>query len=165
MHPYTGKNMDIKNALTLKELLLTVKKGVEGAMPFPVWVSAEIAEIKQRSLGFWPKFELFSDRKLVGSLRRYYGLGTEMLFVKKLNWLILGNSLTFNYKIYHGRRCVLSLHEVELASGNYLELTIADINDEALCLCIVAILDFWAKGGLKGGSKENDPLLNLSYIH
>lgn len=123
------------------------------------------AEIKQRSLGFWPKFELFSDRKLVGSLRRYYGLGTEMLFVKKLNWLILGNSLTFNYKIYHGRRCVLSLHEVELASGNYLELTIADINDEALCLCIVAILDFWAKGGLKGGSKENDPLLNLSYIH
>ena len=51
MHPYTGKNMDIKNALTLKELLLTVKKGVEGAMPFPVWVSAEIAEIKQRSSG------------------------------------------------------------------------------------------------------------------
>ena len=88
-----------------------------------------------------------------------------MLFVKKLNWLILGNSLTFNSKIYHGRQCVLSLHEVELASGNYLELTIADINDEALCLCIVAILDFWAKGGLKGGPKENDPLLNLSYIH
>jgi len=121
------------------------------------------AEIKQRSLGFWPTFELFSNRQLVGSLRRYYGLGAEMLFVKKLNWLILGNSLTFNYKIYHGRQCILSLREVELASGNYLELAITNEADEALCLCVVAILDFWAKKAVKKPVTKDNGLLNISY--
>lgn len=50
MLPDTGKNME-KNALTLKELLATVKRGVEGAVPFPLWVSAEIVELKQRATG------------------------------------------------------------------------------------------------------------------
>lgn len=43
--------MNIKNALTLKQLLETVKGGIEGAVPFPVWVLAEIVEIKQRAAG------------------------------------------------------------------------------------------------------------------
>ena len=60
------------------------------------------AEIKQRSLGMLPKFDLYKKRKYAGSIRRYYGVSREMLFVKKLNWLIMGNLSTYNYRVFHG---------------------------------------------------------------
>ncbi|MCP0886330.1 hypothetical protein LB941_03135 [Ligilactobacillus sp. WILCCON 0076] len=122
-----------------------------------------LAEIKQRSLGLLPKFELFEQHKLVGSLRRYYGVGHEMLFIQKLNWFILGNSLTFNYKIYHGRTCILSLHEVELSSGKFLELQITHQDDEPLCICVVAILDFWAKSSSGSHAHQQQGHLHISF--
>ena len=36
-----------------------------------------LAEIKQRTLGFFPKFDLYDRRHHVGSLRRYYGISHE----------------------------------------------------------------------------------------
>lgn len=47
----TVRKMDVKNAFTLKGLLGIVRRGVENAVPFPVWVFAEIADIKQRASG------------------------------------------------------------------------------------------------------------------
>lgn len=62
------------------------------------------AEIKQRSLGMLPKFDLYKKRKYAGSIRRYYGVSREMLFVKKLNWLIMGNLSTYNYRVFSWSR-------------------------------------------------------------
>ena len=71
------------------------------------------AEIKQRSLGMLPKFDLYKKRKYAGSIRRYYGVSREMLFVKKLNWLIMGNLSTYNYRVFHGRECIMTINEVQ----------------------------------------------------
>ena len=47
-----------------------------------------LAEARQKSLGFFPKFIFLEDGHYAGSLRRYYGINHDMLFVKKLNWFI-----------------------------------------------------------------------------
>lgn len=107
------------------------------------------AEIKQRSLGMFPKFDLYRKRRYAGSIRRYYGVSREMLLVKKLSWLIIGNLSTYNYRVFHGRECIMTINEVQLASGDYLEFTIAHEEDEALLLCVVSILDYWARSGKK----------------
>lgn len=121
------------------------------------------AEIKQKSLGMLPKFALYYHRQYAGSLRRYYGVSREMLFVKGLNWLILGNLLTFKYKVYHGRECIMTINEVESASGSYLEFTIAHQEDEALLLCVVAILDYWAKTGQRKKERLQIIKANLAF--
>ena len=113
------------------------------------------AEIKQKSLGLFPKFELYSHRKKVGSLRRYYGVSRDMLFVKGLNWFIIGNLLTFNYKVFYGRECIMTISKVELTNGAYLEFHIKYEDDEALCLCVAAILDYWARSGKKSAVRND----------
>ncbi|MEY8663181.1 LURP-one-related family protein [Ligilactobacillus faecis] len=118
-----------------------------------------LAEIKQRSLGLFPKFDLYENKKHVGSLRRYYGINREMLFVRGLNWFIIGNLLTFNYKVYHGRKCIMTISEVQLTTGARLEFHIENQADEPLCFCIAAILDYWARLDLKTKAKAPSPRL------
>lgn len=105
------------------------------------------AEIKQRSLGVFPKFELYQGNRQIGSLRRHYGVGRDMLFVKQLNWLVIGNLMTFNYRVFHGRELIMQITEVAGTSGTDLEFTITHEEDEPFCLCIAAILDYWAHSG------------------
>lgn len=76
-----------------------------------------------------------------------------MLFVKGLNWFIIGNLMTFNYKVYHGRQCIMTISEVQTVTGTALEFHIAEQADEPLCFCIAAILDHWARLDLKAKNK------------
>lgn len=108
-----------------------------------------LAQVKQKSFGIFPRFDLYVKNQHVGSLRRYYGVGHEMLFVKGLNWFIIGNIFNFNYKIYHGRNCIMSISEIQLTKGQGLEFAIANYSDEPLCLCIAAILDHFTQKNLK----------------
>ena len=99
------------------------------------------------------------DGHYAGSLRRYYGINHDMLFVKKLNWFIFGNLFTFNYKVFKGRDCIMKIHEVTLPDGgNYLEFEISHKEYEPLCLCIASILDYWAK--MRNPSHSNQTELN-----
>ena len=106
---------------------------------------------------------LEAERKYAGSIRRYYGVSREMLFVKKLNWLIMGNLSTYNYRVFHGRECIMTINEVQLASGDYLEFTISHEEDEALLLCIASILDYWAKTGTKARNRRFGCGRNLAF--
>lgn len=118
-----------------------------------------LAEARQKSLGFFPKFIFLEDGHYAGSLRRYYGINHDMLFVKKLNWFIFGNLFTFNYKVFKGRDCIMKIHEVTLPDGgNYLEFEISHKEYEPLCLCIASILDYWAK--VRNPSHSNQTELN-----
>lgn len=108
-----------------------------------------LAQVKQKSFGIFPRFDLYVKDQRVGSLRRYYGVGREMLFVKGLNWVIIGNIFNFNYKIYHRRDCLMSISEIHLTNGQGLEFAITNYADEPLCLCIAAILDHFAQKNLK----------------
>lgn len=104
------------------------------------------AQIKQKSLGLFPKFALYDASKhQIGTLRRYYGLGRDMLFVKGLNWLIVGNVLSFNYKVYQGKTLIMTIGKTKDSRGEVIEFFINDDNNAAYCLCVAAILNYWAK--------------------
>ncbi|KRN06000.1 hypothetical protein FD15_GL001186 [Liquorilactobacillus sucicola DSM 21376 = JCM 15457] len=120
---------------------------------------ALLAEIKQHGFGLLPHFDLFKDNKRVGSLRRYHFGRKDILIVRGLNWFIVGDLYTSHYRIFHGRRTIMTLQEVTLPfeNGDYLELTIDNEEDEALCVCIVAILDHL----LRSISKKHAHLYNL----
>lgn len=116
-----------------------------------------LAEIKQHGFGLLPHFDLFKDNERVGSLRRYHLGKKDILIVRGLNWFIVGDLYTSRYRIFHGRRTIMTLQEVTLPFGDYLELSISDEANEALCICIVAILDHL----VHSFSKKQSRLYNL----
>lgn len=61
----------------------------------------------------------------------------------------MGNLINFAYKIYHKQTLIMSLQEVMLPSGKFLELAINNEIDEPVCLSIVAILDYFASSSQK----------------
>ncbi|MFT8669762.1 MAG: hypothetical protein ABF778_08465 [Liquorilactobacillus hordei] len=108
-------------------------------------ISGELlAQIKQRGFGIFPKFELFLNTEKVGFLRRINFGNRDLILIKGLNWMVVGNIVNFTYKIYHKQTLIMSLQEVMLSSGKFLELTVNNKDDEPLCLAIVAILDYFA---------------------
>ncbi|GBG95141.1 hypothetical protein LFYK43_16000 [Ligilactobacillus salitolerans] len=115
-----------------------------------------LAEIKQSSLGVFPKFDLYSNGKKVGSLRRYYGVSSEMLFVKGLNWFLLGNLNNFRYKIFSGRDLVMRTGDTYKNGQLCIKFDFYSQSDEPLCLCVAAILDHWATGGKKVKQKKHN---------
>ena len=115
-----------------------------------------LAEIKQSSLGLFPKFELYSRQQKVGTLRRYYGVSTEMIFVKGLNWFLIGNLNNFRYKIYSGHTWIMRTGDIKKHAQDYIKFDFRHEQDEALCLCIAAILDYWASNGKKVRHRESE---------
>jgi len=104
-----------------------------------------LAEIKQTSLGLLPKFDLYYNRQNVGSISKTLGFWHEMIYVRKLRWIIMGSLSNENYRIYHGTELVMTLRPVVTTNGEAFELAITDEATEPLCICIAAILDHWQK--------------------
>ncbi|ABJ63815.1 LURP-one-related/scramblase family protein [Levilactobacillus brevis] len=102
------------------------------------------AEVKQETLGLLPKFRLLYHRQLVGRVSKTFGVIREVLFVRGLNWIIMGNLNHGHFKIYHGRDLIASIDRVS-ASGNTVALTVDHPDHEALVICLATILDRWAK--------------------
>ena len=110
-----------------------------------------LAQIRQCSLGLLPKFELYNEyRQKVGSLRRYYHVGAEIHFVSGLNWVILGNSLNLNYKVFHGRELIMVVTQL----NDFTSLQITASEYEPICICLAVILDFWSKTPIQGTFKN-----------
>lgn len=114
-----------------------------------------LAEIKQSSLGLFPRFDLYSNEKKVGSLRRYYGVRTEMLFIKGLNWFLIGNLSNFRYKVYAGRAWIMQTGDIEKYGQSFIKFKVQRQEDEPLCLCVAAILDYWASNGKTSREKQH----------
>ena len=105
-----------------------------------------LAQIRQRSLGVLPRFELYNaDQQMLGSIRRYYRVGPEIHFISGLNWVMIGSSVSFNYRVYHGRTLIMTITSEAESHQQELAITIEQSENEAICLCLAAILDFWAK--------------------
>ncbi|KRM06532.1 hypothetical protein FC89_GL000680 [Liquorilactobacillus ghanensis DSM 18630] len=125
-------------------------------------ISGELlAEIKQTGFGIFPSFNLYLHNQHVGRLKRYHFGKKDLLLVRKLNWMIIGDIYSFNYRIYHRKDLIMQLAEVSLLTGNYLELKITAEKDEPLCLCIVAILDYFAQKPI--GKQQKNYNLNIKF--
>lgn len=102
------------------------------------------AEIRQDSLGILPRFHLLYHRQTVGRVNKTFGVIREVLFVRGLNWIIMGNLNSGNFRIYHGRELIGSIARVDDA-GSTVCISVDQPAHEALVICLAAILDRWAK--------------------
>lgn len=105
----------------------------------------ELAEAKQLSLGLMPKFALYYNGREVGSVIRSLGFWREVIYIRGLNWVVMGNLVSGKYKIYHGTHIVASMHPVMGHDGQYDQLSVANHSAEPVCLLVAAIMDRWGK--------------------
>ncbi|NLR32711.1 LURP-one-related/scramblase family protein [Levilactobacillus tujiorum] len=102
-------------------------------------------EIKQETLGLLPKFRLIYHRQTVGHVSKTFGVIREVLFVRGLNWVIMGNINSGHFSITHGRESIASIDRVSQSGGGTIELTVDQPDHEALVICLASILDRWGK--------------------
>jgi len=102
------------------------------------------AEVRQESLGLLPRFRLLYRRQTVGRVSKTFGLIREVLFVRGLNWVIMGNLNKAQFRIYHGRDLIATIKPAD-AAANTLLVTVDQPDHEGLVICLAAILDRWAK--------------------
>lgn len=109
-----------------------------------------LTEIKQTSVGIFPKFDIFFNGQKIGSISKTFGLIHEFMYVSKLKWFITGNLRTGLHHVYSGRKPIMKL----VCGTTYNELTITTEATEPVCICIAAILDHWSKKNSKSNIKR-----------
>lgn len=104
-----------------------------------------LAEAKQLSLGVMPKFALLYNNKEVGAVSRSLGFWREVVYIRGLNWVVMGNLVAGKYKIYHGTHVVATMSTLTGTDGDYQQVSVTNHSAEPVCLLIAAIMDRWAK--------------------
>ena len=99
---------------------------------------ALLAEVKQLSLGLLPKFALYQHRQRVGIVGKSFGFVRQVIYIRGLNWIIVGSPLGNRYRVFGGGRLVFAIKPVQLTGTYYHEL---------LAILIASVLDHWARGG------------------
>ncbi|HJE27463.1 MAG TPA: hypothetical protein K8V26_06095, partial [Limosilactobacillus pontis] len=70
-----------------------------------------------------------------------------VIYIRGLNWFIVGSPLAGRYRVFQGSRQVFSLQPVELTGNYYHELKVDQQADEPLAILVASILDHWARRG------------------
>lgn len=108
---------------------------------------ALLAEVKQLSLGLLPKFALYVNRQRVGTVGKGLGFVQQVVYIRGINWIIVGSPLTSRYRVFRGSHLVFSIQPVELSSGYCHELKVNNQSDEPLAILVANILNHWARHG------------------
>lgn len=108
---------------------------------------ALLAEVKQLSLGLLPKFALYQHRQWVGIVGKSFGFVRQVIYIRGLNWIIVGSPLGNRYRVFGGGRLVFAIKPVQLTGTYYHELQVEREADEPLAILIASVLDHWARGG------------------
>jgi uncharacterized protein YxjI len=103
----------------------------------------ELGEIRQKTVGIFPRYDLYVGRQRVGAIKKMAGVWREFIFVSDLNWMIIGNLLANQYHIYHGVKSITTIAEAGTASNTVFKLEIDNPDNVPAGLLIAAILDRW----------------------
>lgn len=115
-----------------------------------------LAEVKQLSLGLIPKFALYVDRQRVGTIGKSFGFVREVIYIRGLNWIIVGSPLAGRYRVFQGSHLVFSIKPVQFSESYCHQLTISNKGDEPLAILIASVLDHWARRGQTSRSKATN---------
>ncbi|MGX7352547.1 hypothetical protein RU97_GL002004 [Enterococcus canis] len=119
-----------------------------------------LASIKQVSLTFGSRFELYADFKKVGVMQKILNWNLDFYYVQGLHWAVVGDIKDHHYSIYAMNKKIMQMDRAMLMSGNYYALTIPEEKDAPLCICISAVLDYWLYNRKK--NKGRNYFLNWS---
>lgn len=101
------------------------------------------AELKQIAVGLLPKFKLFLNNHEVGMVTTPVGFIRGLLYVHNLRWIIIGDTVTCHFKVFHGLTKILEVNRVQINGSAYIELNVFVESNTPLFICLSAILDRW----------------------
>ncbi|KRM13570.1 hypothetical protein ABTQ33_09390 [Paucilactobacillus suebicus] len=149
IHQHTN---DLRGATTVKDgdnntiYLLVGKWGMRQDVLSLYETSGELlAEIKQLTLGLLPKFAIFQNNRQIGVIGKSLGFVREVIYIRGLNWIIVGNVISESYRVYHGTQLVFSFKSQVQDGQTYSILQVADEDLEPVCVVISAVLNHWAR--------------------
>lgn len=102
-----------------------------------------VASIKQVSLTFGTRFDLFLHYKKMGTMQKIFRWPGDFYYIRQLHWTAQGNIYHHQYSIHHFNQLVMRMDKATLRFGDYYVLDIQNETDAPMCICIAAVLDYW----------------------
>lgn len=102
-----------------------------------------IASIKQISLTFGNRFEIYENYVKVGTLQKIFNWPGDFYYIKQLNWSVHGDIYHHYYKIHHFNKEIMQMKKAAFLTGDYYMLEIPDPANAPVCICVAAIMDYW----------------------
>lgn len=138
----------------IKRYLLVGKWGmVRDALSLYAMDGQLIGEIKQLSLGILPRFAIYIHRHKIGSISKSLGFVREVIYIRGLHWIIVGNPFADRYRVFKGGRLVFTLEPVEKTGGYYHQLTVMNESEEPAAILVASVLNTWARHSARGRAK------------
>lgn len=119
-----------------------------------------VASIKQLSLFFGTRFDLYKEFEKVGTLKKILNLKNDFYYINQLHWTVIGDIQNHYYTIHHNKEKIMEMSKATLFSGNYFCLEVEDDEDAPLCICIAAVLDYWLYNKKTDRRKSNRMIIN-----
>ncbi|MFV0557768.1 MAG: LURP-one-related/scramblase family protein [Enterococcus sp.] len=134
----------IKDEAGKAQYLLVGRWGTKGdALSLYAMNGELIASIKQVSLTFGNRFEIYQNFMKVGTLHKIFNWPGDFYYVRHLHWTVQGDIYHHHYGIHHFNHPVMTMKPINLVTGDFYALKITDDEDAPICICIAAILDYW----------------------
>lgn len=102
-----------------------------------------VAHIKQISLTFGTRFELYKDFEKVGTMQKIFNWPGDFYYIRHLHWTVQGDIYNHCYHIHHFNQPIMAMNKATLFTGDYYVLDVTKDEDAPLCICIAAVLDYW----------------------
>lgn len=102
-----------------------------------------VASVKQVSLPFVRRFEIYESGEKVGVLQRFLNWPSDFYYVQQLHWTVYGNIQQHQYKIHHFNKEIMTMNKARMVQGDHFLLRVRDDADAPVCICIASILDYW----------------------
>ena len=109
-----------------------------------------VAHIKQTSLTFGTRFELYKDFKKVGTMKKIFNWPGDFYYIRRLHWTVQGDIYNHQYQIHHFNQQIMKMDKATLFTGDYYVLDIPIEENAPICICIAAVLDYWLYRKNKG---------------
>ncbi|WP_251547383.1 LURP-one-related/scramblase family protein [Limosilactobacillus caecicola] len=103
-----------------------------------------LAEIKQLSLGMLPKFGIYVNHHRIATICKSLGFVREFIYIRDLNWVIMGNALNNHYRVFRNNHTVFTMEPEKSSGGLYCRLTINQESDEPVAILVGCVLNHWA---------------------
>lgn len=147
--------------------LLVGKIGIRGSGFTLYHINGDVAaQAKQTSFAFASHFDLYNQFEKVGSIQRLFPINKDIYYIHKLKWLVSGDLYNQTYTIRHFHHTLMTMELGITPDGNSGILDISNEQDAPLCICIVAIMNYWLWNNAKKRKKtqatytEKDILLS-----
>ncbi|GCF94424.1 hypothetical protein NRIC_23150 [Enterococcus florum] len=113
-----------------------------------------VAHIKQASVIFGRKFEIYQNFTKVGTLHKIFNWPGDFYYIKQLHWAVYGDIYNHHYSINHFNQRVMTMDKGSFLTGDYYVLDVKKQADAPVAICVAAIMDYWLYNRSKEKQKK-----------